>query len=268
MKRYLLLITAVLLLISCVGSSNHVQGDITGEIPTTQTDTPVTPTPTQTPQAAAQSTEPAATPTPETLLHSGLRDDGSFSSGTLFIGDSLTYIFAGSYLPDSGLLGEAKYTAQCGSQVTAFFSSTVLEPRSRMIAGYSEEFEGMKFYDAAASFGKDAKAIYIMWGTNFTPDATKDTYIEIIDFLLENCPNATIHLQTIPHGNVKYTIVNQRIADAYDHYQQIGEPRVLLIDTYTAIGKHTFDGVHLDQTGNRNWYEAIIEHAKINNLSE
>jgi len=272
MKRINLLFFACAMILCFAGCSLR-QVDLPAEVPA---DAPVSQTasqsltasPTQTP---APSTAPSATPAPsepELVLHSGLCDDGSFSSGTLFLGDSLTYIFTGNYLPENGLLGDAKYAAQCGSQVTAFFSSTVLEPRSRMIAGYSEEFEGMKFYEAAASLGEKAEAIYFMWGTNFTPDATADNYIEIVDFLLENCPNATIHLQTIPHGDVSYTVVNQRIKDAYEHYLQNDEPRVLLIDTYAAIGNNTVDGIHLNLIGNSNWYNAIVEHAKIYNLSE
>ena len=126
----------------------------------------------------------------------------------------------------------------------------------------------MEFDEAAASFGSNAEAIYIMWGTNFTRDASAQTYIDIVDFLLKHCPNATVHLQTIPHGDTNYTAVNSRIADAYAHYQQADERRVMLIDTYTAIGDHTIDGVHLDQIGNRNWYGAIVEHAELNSLAE
>ena len=227
------------------------------------------------PSAPAETPDfPASTPSEETaeedapILHSGLREDGTFSAGTLFIGDSLTYIFTGSYLRDNGLLGECKYMAKCGSQITAFFDSTILSAGNRMVARYSAEFEGMHFNDAAASLGERAAAIYIMWGTNFTPDASAQTYVDIVNFLLENCPNATIHLQTIPYGDVNYTEVNKRITDAYDHYAQIGKARVMLIDTFTAIGKHTVDGIHLDNEGNANWYNAIVQHASSNNLYE
>lgn len=269
MKQYLLLILSVLLVICCIGCGNTEQANISTEILSMQPESPVstpasTPAPTRTPSPGE---EPIAHE-PELTLHSGLREDGSFSDRTLFIGDSLTYIFTGSFLPENGLIGDAKYTAICGSQITAFFDSTVLKSNNPNATRYSEEFEGMGYDEAAAFLGANANAIYIMWGTNFTPDATAESYIEIVNFLLEKCPNATIHLQTIPHGNVSYTTVNQRIADAYAHYQQEGESRVMLIDTYTAIGDHTVDGVHLDQTGNRNWYEAIVEHAKLNNLPE
>ena len=270
MKRYITFILSLFVLLSFVGCSNQNNPSVTEtdeinnttETTTFQDTSPVI-------QETVPKTEPTTPPTEaETVLHSGLCEDGSFSSGTLFIGDSLTYTFTGSYLPENGFLGEAKYAAQCGSQVTAFFDSTVLVGSNSLATRYSKEFEGMEFDEAAAFLGEKAEAIYLMWGTNYTPDATEENYIEIVDFLLEKCPNATIHLQTIPHGNVKYTIVNQRVRDAYSHYQQTGEIRVLLIDTYSAIGNHTVDGVHLGLTGNTNWYKAIVDHAAANGLSK
>ena len=202
------------------------------------------------------------------MLHSGIREDGSFSAGTLFIGDSLTCTFTGSFLPENDLLGDAKITAQCGSQLTVFFGNTILTDENELITRYSEEFEGTEFDDAVAAFGSNAKAIYLMWGTNYTPDATSEDYIEIVDYLLEHCPKSTVHLQTIPHGNVPHTEVNSRIRGAYDHYAQLGERRVMRIDTYSAIGDHTVDGVHLGETGNTNWYNAIVDHAVSNDLVE
>jgi len=48
---------------------------------------------------------------------------------------------------------------------------------------------------------------------------------------------------------------------------QLGEERVLLIDTFTAIGKNHDSGcIHLNNQGNENWYNAIVEHAKTNDL--
>ena len=272
LKRYLCFVLAAAMLLCMAGCRKRV--DAPTEEPTLTFEPTEAPT-----EAAAQpttepATEPATEPTTEPteaelVLHSGLREDGSFSAGTLFIGDSLTYNFTGSYLPENGLLGDAKYTTQCGSQLTVFFGTTKLEYNSQMMTRYSEEFQGMEFDEAAASFGEKAEAIYIMWGTNYTPNATKDDYIAIVDFLLENCPNATIHMQTIPYGDViAYKTVNERINGAFAHYQEKGEPRVFLIDTYTAIGNHTVDGVHLNVTGNTNWYQAIVAHAEANNLSE
>lgn len=273
LKRYLCLALAALMLLCCMGCRKRVsapteEATLTFE-PTTEPATEPDTEPTTEP-VTESTTEPTTEPTEaELVLHSGLREDGSFSEGTLFIGDSLTYNFTGSYLPENGLLGDAKYTTQCGSQLTVFFGTTKLEYNSQMMTRYSEEFQGMEFDEAAASFGEKAEAIYMMWGTNYTPNATKDDYIAIVDYLLENCPNATIHMQTIPYGdNIACNTVNERIKGAYAHYQEVGEPRVFLIDTFTAIGNHTVDGVHLNVTGNSNWYQAIVDHAAANDLSE
>lgn len=215
------------------------------------------------------STEPQTQPTePEPVLHSGLRSDGSFTEGTLFLGDSLTYTFTGGYMAFNGRLGDAKFAAICGSPVTVFFSDTVLDHNSEQVAGYSPEFEGMTFHEAAASMGEKVQAVYMMWGSNYTPAASEEKYMEIVEFLLENCPNATIHLQTIPYGNVRYGEVNGWVRNVYDHYQQAGQPRVMLIDTYTAIGQCTIDGVHLGNTGNDRWYNAIVAHGEELGLSE
>lgn len=112
----------------------------------------------------------------------------------------------------------------------------------------------------------------MMFGTNYTYDAYADAYIEIVDFLLETCPNATVYLQTIPHGNeemVRFPIVNEWINEAYAHYQELGEERVRLIDTFTAIGINHDEGyIHLNSVGNENWYNAIVDYAKTNNIPE
>lgn len=218
-------------------------------------------------------TEPAAVPTePPLVLHSGLKADGSFDEGTLFIGDSLTFSFVGAYLTNSGYLGDARYMAKCGTQVTAFFDGTLVNSSKDMTSRYSPEFDGMRFDEAVASVGETVTAIYLMWGTNYTPNGTAQQYIDVVDFLLENCPNATVHLQLIPYGDPKYVAtntVNKRIQGAYDHYQELGEERVFLIDTFTAIGRClALDGVHVSDNGNANWYQAIVDHAQENGLSQ
>ena len=275
MKRYLLALMAAMLL--CAGCGEKAAPEA-APVPTAeQQSEPVTSTqetlpPTEPPTEPTTEpiTEPATEPPtePQVMLHSGLREDGTFSAATLFIGDSLTYNFTGSYLPENGLLGEAKITAQCGSKITAFFDDTLLVKNPVALTLYSPEFEGMGFDEAAASMGEAAEAIYLMWGTNFTFDASADDYIQIVDFLLENCPNATVHLQTIPKGNVAYTIVNERIRGAYAHYRDRGEARVMLIETFDAIGLNTVDGVHLNLLGSANWYQAILDHAAANELPQ
>lgn len=229
-------------------------------------------------EATTEPTTEATTLPPETeppapVYHSGLREDGTFNSGTLFIGDSETYLFLNQYLILNDLLGDARYTAQCGSQLTVYFNDSIrMLDTNKQVTIFSPEFEGLTFREAAAQLGEDATAIYLMWGTNYTPNATADSYVEIVDDLLEICPNATIHLQTIPYGDpniVACNTVNKRIIGAWEHYQEIGEPRVYLVDTFNGIGKHVVnDGVHLSSTGLANWYQTLLDHAQKYELSE
>ncbi len=263
----LLCAAALVSLLGCTAQQEETTVATVTQAPTTEAATEaatVPPTePTTVPATVPETTEPPL------VLHSGLREDGTFDEGTLFIGDSLTYMFVGGYLEPRGLIGDCKYTAKCGSQVTAFFDDTIrMESCKEMICLYSEEFEGLQFDEAAAQLGGDATAIYLMWGTNYTPNGTAQDYIDIVDFLLENCPNATVHLQLVPYGDVAFITINKRIQDAYSHYQELGEPRVFLIDTFTAIGNHPIDGVHQGEPGNRKWYQAIVAHAQANNLSQ
>ena len=70
------------------------------------------------------STSPEMTtePLPAPQLHSGLMEDGSFSEGVLFLGDSQTCIFVEQYLKPQGVLGGAKTAAQCGASVNHFWN--------------------------------------------------------------------------------------------------------------------------------------------------
>lgn len=66
---------------------------------------------------------------------------------------------------------------------------------------------------------------------------------------------------------IKYDQVNGWIREAYAHYQQMGEERVMVIDTFSAIGRNTDQRyIHLNYQGNENWYHAIVAHAEENNL--
>lgn len=262
-RKYLCALMAALILLCCIGCSRETVPAPTTEAVTEPTTEPVTES-TEAPTTEPE-TEPTTEPTePPLVLHSGMREDGSFDAGTLFIGDSLTFQMIMGYLKPNNLLGDAKYTAQCGSQLTVFFDGSRIAC-SAVDTLASPEFDGMQFHEAAASLGEDATAIYLMWGTNFTKDASADSYIEIVDYLLEHCPNATVHLQLVPYAKnntVPYNTVNERIQGAYSHYQERGEPRVLLVDTFTAIGKAlSSDGVHITDTGKARWYQAIVDHA-------
>lgn len=268
MKYMISLLLSTILVLSFAACGTALDSVPAAEVTTVPATTEAATAPTQVPTAAP--TEPATEPAP--VYHSGLKEDGSFDAGTWFIGDSLTCMLITDYLIPNGLIGEANYTAKYGSQLTAFFDSTTMDPHADLTCVYSPELEGLEFDETADFLGENATAIYLMWGTNFTPEATAMTYVEIIDYLLEACPNATIHLQTVPYGYPKmiaFETINERIQGAYDYYQQTGEERVFLIDTFTAIGQNNDrGGIHLSDTGNENWYNAIVAHAKTNNLSE
>ena len=267
MKRPLLCLLILALLFVFTGCASAAP-----ETAPTET-TAAEPTVASTEATTEPTTVPTETEPPVPVYHSGLRADGTFSAGTLFIGDSETYLLLNQKLIAEDLLGDARYTAQCGSQLTAYFNDTIrMKKDNTQVTVFSPEFEGLTFREAALLLGEDATAIYLMWGTNYTPNATAESYIEIVDDLLEICPNATIHLQTIPYGEpaiVACNTVNKRIQGAYDHYQQLGEPRVYLVDTFNGIGKHVVnDGVHLSMTGLNNWYQTLLDHAERYGLSE
>ena len=204
--------------------------------------------------------------------HSGLREDGSFDEGTWFIGDSMTCILINDYLRPNNLLGDANYTAKYGAHITAFFGETIMDPYFGYKCVFRPEHTGMHYYEVAEALGEQATAIYMMWGTNYTWNAYEDAYIEIVDYLLETCPNATVYMQTIPYGAegfVWYKTVNTWINEAYAHYQEIEEERVQLIDTYTAIGiNHQQGYIHLNYKGNENWYNAIVAYAEEHGIGE
>ena len=248
-----------------------------GKAEPVETEAPTTEAPTTEPTTeptAEPTTEPTTEPTePPLVLHSGLREDGSFNEGTWFIGDSMTCILVTDYLIPNNLIGDASYTGKYGAQITAFFGDVIMdETRSTGICAYRPEHYGMQYDEVAVALGEQATAIYLMMGTNYTWNAYADAYIELIDFLLETCPNATVYMQTIPYGAegfVWYKTVNTWINEAYAHYQEIEEERVQLIDTYTAIGiNHQQGYIHLNYKGNENWYNAIVAYAEEHGIGE
>lgn len=120
-KKSLCLLLAAVMLLSMAGCGKKAAEPT--EEPTTTAATEVITEPTAEPTAkpttestAEPTTEPATEPTTQPteaplVLHSGLREDGTFDEGTLFLGDSLTYMLVGSYLEPKGLIGGAKYAA-------------------------------------------------------------------------------------------------------------------------------------------------------------
>lgn len=265
MKKWICLLLSLVLMLGCTGCG-AAEAETTP--PTTQAPTVHT---TEPPATAALTTVPTEPTEPPLVLHSGLKEDGSFDAGTWFIGDSMTCILITDYLQPNALIGEAHYTGKYGTQITAFYD-TEMSYTSYNRCVFNPEYEGMTYAAVGDQLGGQATAIYLMWGTNYTWNAYADMYIALVDHLLETCPNATVHLQLIPWGYpelVRYETVNGWIREAYDHYQQIGESRVMLIDTYTAIGRnHDEGGIHLNYDGNECWYQAIVAHAEENHLAQ
>lgn len=197
---------------------------------------------------------------PMPMLHSGLREDGAFDEGTLFIGDSLTYGMVEGYLPDNGLLGGARYMAIPGAAITCYMQGPALESQT---CACSPEFEGLYLYQGVEQAGEEVTAIYFMMGTNASKYATDQTYIDIVSHMLESCPNATVYLQLVPHNRserVNSETANARVQNAFSYFAD--EPRVRLIDTQTAIGYNLApDGIHLVTKGQECWYQAIVTYA-------
>lgn len=270
---------ALLLIMICILSGCGIGTPAGTAAPTTE---PVTAPATEaTTEAATESvtepatvatTEPTTVPTtvPPVVRHSGLNEDGSFNEGAWFIGDSLTYNLIASYLRPKEYLGDANYTAKCGAQITAFFDGTVMNRTSDGICGYRSEHYNMTYQQVALELGTKAKAIYVMFGTNHTKEGFEDYYRQMVDFLLEACPEATIHLQLIPWcGSGVYWNVNKQINKIYGEYESAGQQRVMLIDTFTGIGQNPYsekDTIHLSTRGNRYWYNTIVAHAEKNGL--
>lgn len=229
-------------------------------------------TPSTAPSAVATVPPATAAPTQKVRtqeVHSGLREDGTFCEGTLFIGDSLTYGFLVEYLMRYELIGDAKYMAVVGAPLSRFFSSAVLSGDGSL---YSREFAGLSYSAAAAQMGDQATAIYLMLGTNDSANAAKDSYIEVVDYLLEVCPNATVYLQTIPYSSrshVDYASVNTQLQETAEYYLDQGQERVFLIDTFSFIGQCVGgDGIHLNDEGRDAWYLALCAHKNEQNIPE
>ena len=274
MKRVFALLLAALLLCGCTNAATPETEPIPTEATVAETQAPTEPS---TEAAAEVPTEPETTesetqPEDPEWLHSGIREDGSFDEGTLFIGDSLTYGMVASYLPEHQHLGDARYITMPGATILAYFVGPVLRNSSDYFCYYSPEFEGLQFHEAVGVAGEDTTAIYFMMGTNYSKYATDADYIQIVEHMLESCPNATVYIQLVPYDRspkIDYETANQRVWNAYEHFQEAGEERVMLIDTQTAIDYNLGgDGIHLTVQGQENWYNAIVAFAEENNIPQ
>ena len=258
LKKIIAFALAVSLLFLCGCGSTSAQPETTAPAETE----PVT-------EATTEATEPEPTE-PEVQLHSGLREDGTFGAGTLFIGDSLTYGLVHAYLKANDLIGDARYMAVVGASVLEFFQGGILSVDRYCI--FSPEFAGLTYNQAVASVGEEITAVYFMMGTNYSSGTKASTYIEIVDYLMEHCPNATIYLQMVPYAlssNVEYDTVNWVIMEAHSNYTMNGIKNVKLLDIKRAVGVNlTSDGVHLTYEGQEAWYQELVRHAQENNIPE
>lgn len=214
-------------------------------------------------EPTAVSTEsPTEATEPPFSLHCGLREDGSFDAGTLFIGDSLTYGLALNYLKPNNLLGDARYITVPGAPVKSFFSWAVLNPSKYPSCTNVPELNYRNLGEAVAEIGDSVTAVYFMMGTNYDVQCDVSSYVEIIDYILQVCPDATFYLQTVPmvlYGKIPYEKVNRIIWKVYEYYLQQENPRVILLDPIMAIGENLIsDGIHLNGTGQTLWYEEIV----------
>lgn len=266
MKRMLILLLAVFLLCGCAPAEADVTETASTQAPTQAPTEAPTEVPTEPP------TEAPTEPKPEWLLHSGIREDGTFDENTLFIGDSLTCGLLQSYMAENELVGDAKYMAMPGAALTVFFNGPRLRYNSKYYSYYSSDFEGMTMAEAVEGRGENLTAVYLMMGTNHTDGVTKQLYVDVVGHILEYCPKATVYLQKIPFSNsskVDPDAANARIQYAYEYYVNQGETRVRLIDTQTAIDYHlTTDGIHLTVMGQQKWYEALLAYAAENEIPQ
>jgi len=271
MKRIIALLAVTGILLCGCGSVSEGTSDLETEVSTPVTDAP-TEEPTEAP-TEAPTEEPTEAPTePPFPLHSGIREDGSFDAHTLFIGDSLTYGLVSIYLTDNKLLGDAMYMAYPGAPPTVYFNGPSLNVRDPINCLLSPGFNGLLMCDAVELVGNETHAVYFMMGTNHVDAVCTDTYIEIVEHLLETCPDATIYLQYVPRSwksHVPYEAANQRIWDTYTLFAEKGETRVQLIDTCTAIGENlNTDGIHLTIAGQEAWYQALVAYAEENGIPQ
>lgn len=229
--------------------------------------------PVETVPTTAPATEPPTVPTepvPTVALHSGIREDGTFDEGTLFIGDSLTNALVYDHLMVYEHIGDARYMAVVGAPVQAYFDGPSLN--YEMTAIFSGEFHGLTFSQGVEKVGQEITAVYFMLGTNYSAYTTYETYDKIVAHLLKHCPNATIYLQKVPYSTsefVEYELVNEILEQLHAQYAESVDSRVMLVDTFTAIGDRLFqDGVHVNYEGQEVWYQTLLAFAAENNIPQ
>lgn len=209
-------------------------------------------------------------------LHSGLGSDGTFSEGTVFLGDSLTNGFVSYFLQPKELIGDAKFMAISGAPLSYFWNvNQKMGSDNANLYGhvYSPEFAGLNMEQGMLQLGQKATAIYVMLGTNGSSATTLQDYIDLTDYLLVTCPNATIYLQTIPlclAEGVRVAAINESLYLTAEHYAVGGERRVFLLDTHALWNTSHLksDGVHLNEQGQQVWYDFLCQHAEMYGIAE
>lgn len=257
-KRILSLALCAFLCVGLLGCTYPVPEVYWATNPTTETVTEPT---------VPETTQETTLPNPYENLHSGIRADGSFNEGTVFVGDSLTYGLIYFHLSSHNLLGDARYMAIAGIPLNVYFSDWFVLGSSHGDKNgqiYTPEFYGMSYAEAIEAIGGEATAIYMMLGTNGSDFTPLEEYITVLDHMLENCPNATIYLQTVPISRssvVFYDTINGIIRQAAQHYADRGETRVVLLDTFTVFEKKHLvpDGIHLTEEGQAVWYQFLVD---------
>lgn len=129
----------------------------------------------------------------------------------------------------------------------------------------SPGLEGLTFAEAVeATAGRFERVLFLM-GSNSSEYSVVEDYTVVIDHMLENWPEATIYVQTVPDsvtGVVATERINGVIADTVACYEALGETRVVLLDSHSCWGSGCYlhDGAHLTDIGIRRWYDFLAQN--------
>ena len=115
-----------------------------------------------------------------------------------------------------------------------------------------------------ATAGRFERVLFLM-GSNSSEYSVVEDYTVVIDHMLENWPEATIYVQTVPDsvtGVVATERINGVIADTVAYYEALGETRVVLLDSHSCWGSGCYlpDGAHLTDIGIRRWYDFLAQN--------
>ena len=189
-------------------------------------------------------------------------------SRTVLVGDSLTCHLVDYFLKPMDLLCGASYMAAPNSAVNYYFEDWwPLKPLEQNAYGSttSPGLEGLTFAEAVeATAGRFERVLFLM-GSNSSEYSVVEDYTVVIDHMLENWPEATIYVQTVPDsvtGVVATERINGVIADTVACYEALGETRVVLLDSHSCWGSGCYlpDGAHLTDIGIRRWYDFLAQN--------